>query len=319
MTQIHDMFNEGFRSHADAVARSGGLGSDFERGAVKSIRRRRTTRAVGTGAGSALAIGAVGVAVWAVPGVRGGTVAPAAPMTSAERCEAELFVPPSPGALGDAPFAFRAYVQVENGVPSRVVVVHLNGSVRDIEPQPNGDWIYSYDGRDYPLVSATDEFDTPSTGLVTDWDTDGTGGGRAWDGRSPVNSTYAWTTQVPDAVPNGVNTAALSGLLLSATGLNSDSFDPHSVPKGAVVEAIVVDGTGERSTVLRLGDAMPILAGIADDGSRETPAAGLESISLRVSGLPDGQTFSIVSTFDANNIPAPTCLLTDVDPALLPN
>jgi len=308
MTQINDMLNESFRGHRDALARAGGLGDDFERGAVKAIRRRRNVRAAGAGAGSVLAIGVVGAAVVLTPGVRGGNLFEPAAAVSTWPCNEQRFLGPNPPALGDAPFAFRAYIEVADGAPSRIAIVRRDGSGGDIWPDAEGNWVYRYGGRDFTLASADQPADIWSAGLVGDYYTDGTGGGVSWDGKSNIDGTFGWTTRVPAVVPTGIDTAALSRTLMTAIGLGGRGLQQTAVPEGAVVHAVIVDADGERITQLFAGDSMPSINGSDDTGQAEVPVDGLESVAIRVTNLPDGQTFSIVSTYDPSVFPVVTCL-----------
>ncbi|WP_430867766.1 hypothetical protein [Demequina aurantiaca] len=307
MTQIHDMFNEGFRSHADALARSGGLGEEFEQGAVKSIRRRRNVRAAGFGAGSALAIGAVGVAAWAVPGVRDGMAAPA----GTQGCEINPYLPPSPASLGDAPFMFRAYVDLRpDTADPKVVVVYQDGKYVDLTPSSSGEYVINYEGEDYVVASTSSgEMYLSDSAMVLDWHTPSSRGGGIWDGVNPYLVGYGWTTTVPDYVPKDIDLPGLSSTFdLSINGGSGGGWQGW-LSDSAVTDLLVTSNGTISTAHLSEGDYSP------------TPdeIEGASRVEMRVSGLPDGETFSIVSTFDANNIPELTCLTSSVDATPIPD
>ncbi|WP_061963456.1 MULTISPECIES: hypothetical protein [Demequina] len=306
MTQIQDMFNEGFRSHADAVARSGGLGRDFERGAVKSIRRRRTTRAVGTGAGSALAIGAVGAAVWAVPGGRNAPVAPA----GADACEINPYLPPNLDSIASPYGLFRVYVDLRPEIQDKkVVVVYPDGKYLDVPANDDGAYILDYDGREYEVANQAPRFSNEfDYAMVMDWQSDGTAGGDIWDGVNPYLVGYGWTTVVTDPVPDGIDVDALSSTFDITINGGGTGYWEGAVPEGAVTDVMVTSEGGVETTRLHEGDPGPSLEEVV----------GATRVEMRVSGLPGGETFSIVSTFDPNDIPEPTCLPGAADPTSIP-
>jgi len=305
MTQINDMFNEGFRSHADAVARSGGLGRDFERGAVKSIRRRRTTRAAGYGAGSALAIGAVGVAAWVIPGQRQGTVAPA----GTQGCEINPYLPRNQAAIAVPSNLLRTYIDLRpESEDKKVIVVYPGGDYVEVEANDDGAFVLDNANGGFEVLNLEPlypgEYDSA-------WVMDELAGGgetRArWDGTSPYLSGYGWTTVVPDEVPAGIDLNSLSATFDTSMS-GGTGYWPGAVPEGAVTDVIMTSEDGVETTRLHDGDASPSVEAVQ----------GASRVEMRVSGLPDGGTFSIVSTFDANDIPEPTCLPGAVNPTSIP-
>ncbi|MDN4475377.1 hypothetical protein QQX09_05840 [Demequina sp. SYSU T00192] len=302
MREMNDVLRDGFEAHASALGAAGvdpGLGS----GAARAAHRRRTRRAIGSGLGAAAVVGAVGVAAFAVGGDPAAPPAavPAATSDAAD-CAALPYVAPNAAALGDAPYAFRAYVDLRaDAVHPGVVVVLPDGTWSRLEPDAEGRYLYALDGQVYIVSWPREETGLDDMAMVVDHSTDGSAGGGDWDGVNPVVADYAWTVDIPADVPDGIDTALLSSTLRTGIGLGGLGYLGTSVPAGATTEAVVTTASGTTTTPMGEGSAMPPAA---DD-------TAVESVALRVSGLPGGGTFSIVAHHDLAGILDVAC----VDPA----
>lgn len=263
---------------------------------VGAVRRRRTVRAAGTGTVAVLGVGAVG-AIWMLaPGGRFAT--PASPAASAT-CSASIYVPPNMAARGDVSFAVRTYVDLRPDSPDpKVVAVLADGTATEVLPDAAGDYTYVHDGKQYPLLFH-DMMDTAflAQPIVFDYDKWGNADFLDWDGVTPHADDYKWTTVVPAQVPEGIDTEELSMTLADATLGGGLGYIGDSVPNGAYADAVLTTSNGVQTIRLKEGDAFPTVEDRSD----------IVSVALRVGGLPGGETFSIVSTYDADGAPPPAC------------
>ena len=195
--------------------------------------------------------------------------------------------------MGDASFALRGYVDLrKDSVTPDVVATLPDGTAYEVLPNADGDYIYNVDGTDYTLVShdlSAQEREQPS---FTDFYASGWAVGFDWDPKNYLQ-TYKWTTVVPSHVPEGVDAAGLRSTLGTATGRGGPGYRENSVPAGAVTDFVVTTAKGEQITRMKEGDGGPDIAARTD----------VHSVALRVSGLPGGETFSIVSTYDPDGVP----------------
>ncbi len=119
---------------------------------------------------------------------------------------------------------------------------------------------------------------------------------------------YEWTTTVPDVVPDGVDEDGLLGVHLSFLGFTLSVEARSYVPEGATIEQVTRWADGHEEVAPVVTDANP------DAGEdpvlpwlSERDLTGLVSASLRVTGLPDGQSFEITSTYDPTKTWSAAC------------
>ncbi|MGC4176060.1 hypothetical protein [Demequina sp.] len=283
MNTLGDALNESFAADA-------GRANALDAGRmVGAIRRRRAARAAGMGTAAAVGIGAVGAVWWLAPGGR--WASPAQQLPSDSCTDAELYLRPNPGALGDAPIDYRVYQDLRPNAPHRGVhVVNLDGVVTDVQPDENGDYVYNGD----VLVSHDLPEEVLELPMVGEFGEQG-GGGDLWDGVSPQTDDYEWTMVLPEDLPTGFDTVMLSSSLRLAMGLGGAGYDSSYVPHGAVTDEIITttDGGTEVSRVDYGGPS-----GVGDDLS------SVASVALRVT-LATGETYTFTAQHHA------------VDPALL--
>jgi len=262
---------------------------------VRAVRRRRVAHAAGTGSVAVVGVAAVGTVWWLAPGGR--FAEPAVPTGSAG-CEIWPYVPANAEAVGDASALFRVYSDLRPNVADpKVVVVLPDGTATRVEPNEAGDYTYTLDGFEHMIWSHEMPAELTTEPMVLNI-TDFGGGGDVWDGVSPSVSDYAWTVVVPEQVPAGIDTAWLSSTLRVNFGMGGMGYGSEAVPKGAVTDVTLTTTSGATETRrLQYGDTGPSAEGRDD----------VASIALTVSGLPDGERFTILATYDPSGIPAPTC------------
>lgn len=274
MNTLGDSLNEAFAADA---ARQVALDSG---GIVGAIRRRRAVSAAGMGAAAVVGIGAIGAVWWLTPGGR--FASPAQPAPAGSCTAAELYLPPNSQALGYVDVLFRAYVDLRPNAPHYgVVVVTPDGTITRIEKDANGD--YAYNGR--VIVGRDLPESWLEAAMVYDYDSE-SGNGTDWDGLAPFVKDYEWTTTVPSQAPDGIDVLALVSVLGSVTSISGLGYSQSAVPDGATTDAIVTTTIGSTEYPLTDGASLPTLA-YTDN---------VVSVALRVSGLPDGGTFTITTT-----------------------
>ena len=114
-----------------------------------------------------------------------------------------------------------------------------------------------------------------------------TAAGDYWDGVSPYLWDYHWTIVVPAWCPPASTRPRSRRRSESPSRIGGVGYESRAVPEGAVTDFIVTTtagSTGER----RQRTATQC---------RTSSTRGLVSVALRVSGLPDGGTFTITSTY----------------------
>ncbi|WP_156159066.1 hypothetical protein [Demequina gelatinilytica] len=286
MRELNDALREGFAAHAGALD-AVGVDTTIAMRAAGAARRRRARRAVGTGAVGAAAVGAVGVAAVAAGGEPAAVTAASG---SASGCTALPYVAPNPDAIGDAPYAFRAYVDLRDEAPDPGVVVVLpDGTWSRIAPDAQGRYLYALDGQTYIVAWPEEGPRYEDMPMAVEHATDGSAAGGDWDGVTPLVDDYAWTIEIPDHVPDGVDTALLSSTLRTGMDLGGLGYVPSAVPDGAETQAIITGVGMETVAWLGSGSAFPPV------GQPDL----VESIALKVTGLPGGETFTITAKHDA--------------------
>ncbi len=295
MSTFKHILEDGFEAHARALPAGGGLPGERSRSMLRSIHRRRRTRAAATAGGSVLAVGAVAVGAMNLrpAGEAGPQNFPTPPPGAPGWCDLNSYPQVNPDALGASPYDGRVYADYVQGV---FVYVARDGSHQTLKPDADGDVAAVLsDG----ATTFSVPFEIPNLTYVA-WDIDsGSGaGGDFIDGVRDPHLLYEWTTTVPETIPVGVDAADLSQVLVSSLGFSGSGFRPSSVPKGAVVETVFRWTDGHERTVKVIPDSF---GGLLRD------YAGIASVSVRVSDLPDGATFEITSTYDPSKTWAAAC------------
>ncbi len=310
MNGFDEVVSAGFDARVQAITEGGGVPRKRARSVVTAIRRRRAVRAGAATGASVLAVGALAFA--AVNLGPSHTVAPAAfPVPTGGAlpwCDLTSYPAVNTEALGGYPYDGRIYV---NATDEEYVYVAPDGTTTVLEADADGSY--------YATTPSGARFRAPvevATGegwshMAWDFTSDGDGIGRAYfvAPGEPAFFTPAgpallneWTTPTPDDAPAGVDGAAVLALQLQAIGfLYAMPVAEGAVPAGATLEEVLrwVDGS-ERVTPLDTPE------------STSTPVAtedlpGLASVSMRVSGLPDGATYEVTSTFDSTKTWAAAC------------
>ena len=265
---------------------------------ITAIRRRRTARAAGTGTAAVFGVAALGGIWWLGPGGR--FAEPASPALAAT-CTTSIYAPPNLAARGDVSFALRAYVDLRKDSPDpKVVAVLADGTATEVLPDAAGDYIFVHEGKQYMLVMHNmDDMDPEffEKPIVFDYDDWGNADFLDWDGESPHTHDYKWTTVVPTHVPDGIDTEELSMTLARTTLGSGLGYIADSVPEGAYTDLIVTTAKGDQVIRLKEGDTSLGIEGPTD----------VESVALRVGGLPGGETFTIVATYNPDGAPPPVC------------
>ncbi len=319
MNGFDEVVREGFDARTQAITEAGGVPRKRARSVLRAIRRHRAVRA-GTATGmSVLAVAAVAVGAMALRPE--GTVSPGAtalpppsaaplPTTGAYPwCDLTSYPAVNPGALADFPYEGRIY---QDTVAGTYNYVGPDGSHATIEP-----------GADGSLMARTPDGHTvygfaPQTGvrqwryMARDFDDSGNPAGHPywlvpgdpyWGGRpSDVGPglLYEWTTTVPATAPAGVNEHVLLGIQLMSIGSGLGAFDASAIlaPEGATVQQVVTRTDGTTVVTPITVDALP---------GPITDPTGVASVSVRVSGLPDGGVYEIASTYDPSKTWTAAC------------
>lgn len=296
MSTFKDILDGGFEAHARALPAGGGFSGDRSRSVLRSIHRRRRTRAVATAGGSVLAVGAVAVGAMALrpSGVAqpGGTP----PITNGlyPWCDVSTYPVVNPEALGAKIYLGRIYEDLVNRV---YVYADPDGTHTVLDLDANGVARFTTsNGYDQVFEMDPDLREAliggyPDTRAVAFIDLGLGGAGGSFDPGGPDGPRlgYEWTTVVPDVVPPGISVEHLSDDLLASFALGGGALHPVNVPQGSIVETVFRWHDGRQLAVPLVGDQPPA----------EVPDyTDLESVSVRVSNLPDGGVFEITSTYD---------------------
>ncbi|PKQ26749.1 MAG: hypothetical protein CVT64_03360 [Actinobacteria bacterium HGW-Actinobacteria-4] len=294
MRDLQELLNESFEGHSHQVQARGGWDHGRQRAAMSSIRRRRTARTAGMGGATVFAVSALAFAAVNLPGVR--SVGPAAPTPSIDWCDVDPYLPANIDAMGDAGYLGRAYIDLSTDT---FIYVHPDGTRENLAPNSEG-W-YMVPGTEFPVWNvndvawatrmAVDTFDPEGPGVFA------MGGNIDTDG--PMTG-HEWTTAVPDNVPAGVDTAGLSTTLLYSLGFGGMGLSSSWIPQGSAAAIVVTrtDGTEEE---------YPLEFDQEGPDPSEFGTDSLASVEIRVTGLPGGETFSIVSTYDPTQVPGYGC------------
>ncbi|MBN2176059.1 MAG: hypothetical protein JW722_00180 [Demequinaceae bacterium] len=300
MRGFDDVLREGFDRHARALAAAGGIGKRAAQAAVGVIRRRRRIRAYTTGVVSVVAIAGLAVGASAVLPIhrQPDPVGPG----GYPWCDVSTYPVPNPGAYSEYyPYEGRVYADFEE---MRFVYVAPDGRQEVLQPDQDGSYsIVTSGGQNYTLLgSEGGQMMPPWTPLAYDlWDA---GDGLAAAGHPYLDDPeglrlgFEWTTTVPNSAPEGVSVSSLAMVHLPSIGFGGVGLTPSAVPPGAVVQTVVrwTDGREDVSDIPwdRVGEPIAFFV-------------GLESVTTRVSNLPDGEVFEIVSTYDPTMTWAAAC------------
>jgi hypothetical protein len=318
MNGFDEVVREGFDARLEAITEAGGVPRKRARSVLHAIRLRRAVRA-GTATGaSILTVAAIAVGAMALrpagPVSPGVAVSPpsADPLPTSgpySWCDLASYPAVNPGALANFPYEGRIY---QDTVAGTYTYVGPDGSHTTIEP-----------GADGSLMARTPDGHTvsafaPQAGvrdwryMALDYDDSGNAGARPywlvpgdpyWGGRpSDVGPglLYEWTTTVPAIAPAGVSEHILLGIELMSIGSGLGAFDASAIlaPEGATVDQVVTRTDGTTVVTPITVDALP--GPIADP-------TGVASVSVRVTGLPDGGVYEITSTYDPSKTWTAAC------------
>ena len=325
MSGFDEVLRDGFDAYVRAIEARGGVSRGRARTAVTRIRRRRALRA-GTTTGVAavatgiVAFGALNLRPDVGQNAGGGPSSSSTPMPTPtptpsdfptppagapEWCDLNAYPPVNPAALGDSAYGGRVYADY---VAHTYVYVHPDGTRETLDPDDNGDVVAR--GPDGQAVFYVPLGIPNATRTAFDIHAGGGASGVTLDGVRDPRLLYEWTTTVPNTVPDGVDVAELSQILVASIGAGGTGFDASAVPSGATVESVFRFTDGHERSVKVLPDG---IGGTMDDYSR------VASVSVRVTGLPNGGTFEITSTRDASKSWSAACTAGDsVPPASVP-
>lgn len=297
MSTLEDILGEGFEAHARALPAGGGFAGDGSRSVLRSIHRRRRTRAAATAGGSMLAVGAVSVGAIALnaPRVAQPGLTPPIAHGMYPWCDVSTYPVINPDALGAKIYLGRIYEDLVNGV---YVYADPDGTRTVLQFDADGVARFTtsngyervWEAMDAEARDAHPEARPDGQGVTyIDLGVDGGGGGFDPGGPNGPRLGYEWTTVVPEIVPPGVDVEALSETLGLSLGFGGSGFAPSGVPQGAIVEI-----------VFRWHDGRQLALEVhKDEPGPEVPDyTDLASVSVRVSNLPDGGVFEITSTYD---------------------
>ncbi len=298
MSTFKDILDEGFERHARALPAGGGFSGDRSRSVLRSIHRRRRTRAAATAGGSVLAIGALAVGVMALRPSAVAQPGGTPPITNGlyPWCDWTTYPVVNPEAIGAAFYLGRTYEDLPNEV---YVYADPNGTHQVLKLAADGFARFTNSNGDEVSFFMSDDLrekmlpnNPESRGvLFVDFDDENGGGRNDPGGPDGPRLGYEWTTVVPDVVPPVVNVESLSAVHMASLGLGGMTAHYPNVPEGAIAE-----------TVFRWHDGRQ-LAIVIPKGEYGAPVpdyTDLASVSLRVSNLPDGGVFEITSTYDAS-------------------
>lgn len=293
MSTFKDILDGGFEAHARALPVGGGFLGGRSRSVLRSIHRRRRTRAAATAGGSVLAVGAVAAGAMALRPAAIASPRFYPPITHGlyPWCDVSTYPAVNLKALGAQNYGGRVYEDFPNMV---FVYVAPDGTHTTLEPDADGTWLASFPDGEVEGQVPLDmndfflRFPERRAGLATDLDVNAT---RIYNPGGPdgPHLYYEWTTSVPDDVPPGVDARLLSSLLSATTLKSGIVLSASAVPARATVEMVFrwTDGRQVATRVLThtFGPAL-------------NDYQNLASVSVRVNNLPDGDVFEITSTYD---------------------
>jgi hypothetical protein len=314
MNGFDEVVREGFELRLRAITEAGGVPRKRARSVLSAIRRRRAVRA-GTATGvSVLAVGALafgainlGASEELTPG------AYALPTTGAYPwCDVTSYPAVNPEALGEYSYAGRIYVNEEDG---EYVYVAPDGLKTALEPDADGNY-YATTATGGPFMAPRrSQVGGSWSHMAWDFGTDGSGGGRpyfvtpdepAFSATVGPGLLYEWSTATSGDAPAGVDAAGILSLQLQALGFAAPYVATSMVPTGAALEQVLRWNDGrERTTPLNV----PEVSSTAVEGE---DLIGLASVSMRVTGLPGGATYEVISVYDPTKTWAYACG-TDLD------
>lgn len=309
MSNFDELVREVYGAHVHDITGAGGVPRKRARSVVTAIRRRRAVRA-GTATGvSVLAVGALAfgaISLAAPEKVRPGAF-PVPTAGAYPWCDLASYPAVNTGAFGGYPYEGRIYV---NEVDKEYVYVAPDGTTTTLTPDADGNY-YATSPTGARLMAPTGFAEGTSWSHMA-WDigASGSGGGRAYfvgPGERPFFTEvspgllYEWTTVVSGDAPEGVDDAGILALQLQAIGFAATYVNTSMAPAGATLEQVLrwTDGR-ERVTQLDPPDVSAATVWGED-------LIGLASVSIRVTGLPDGATYEVTSTYDPTKTWAAAC------------
>jgi hypothetical protein len=302
MRGFEDVLKDGFEQHARAVAAKGGVDEKRARTMLVAIRHRRVLNTTVAASATVIVAGALAAGAVKLTSTRpepGGTVNPVpTPTTYAYPwCDLSTYPAVNTAALGDYGYEGRIYSDYNTNVN---VYVAPDGTHHVLEPDADGYYTaVAPDGSPITALRSDEVVPRSGGGIALDFYGQGAAGGTYYlDPTSGPGLAYEWTTVVPDDVPQGVSTRLLSQVHSLSLGFGGSGLSRSAVPAGSVVQS-VIRWTDGREQVVDIGWDSP--------GASLSDYTGIESISLRVSNLPDGQTFEITSTYDPTMTWAAAC------------
>ncbi len=310
MSTFDEFVHENFDAYLHVVTEAGGMPRKGARSVVHAIRRRRAVRA-GTATGvSVLAVGVVALGVMNLRPAADVTPAalPAPPVGAPSWCDLTTYPAVNPEALDTFPYAGRIWANATDG---EVVYVNPDGVKTVLEPDRDGYYYAtSPTGEQLRLWGGGPQQSFPWSHMAWDIEIDGSGAGRPyfvapdeepyWGEVSPA-LLYEWTTAAPSEVPQGVDGNGIMNLQLQSLGF-SLSFGANSlVPVGTTLEQVLrwVDGRESVTQVDWSQGLAPLVEG--------ENLVGLQSVSLRVVGLPEGESYEVTSVYDPTKSWAAAC------------
>lgn len=291
MRELHDVLNEGYASHSQAIDVRA-LEARVAARATKTARHRRAWRTAGAGAAGGVAVATVGLAAFAAPvHLR---VSPAG-SNPPGWCDLSTHPTPNVEAFGPARYLGRLYIDYDTG---RAVWAGVDGVHEEVEPDSNGTITLELPGTEVVKDLRGAAAELPARQVAEDVFGNGTSAGSAYleDPEGP-HLGYEWTTVAPDSAPPSINVPMLAELHLAGIGLGGTALTPEIAGPDAVVEQVVTwtDGSTrtERIALEGMGSSLPYFNGVA-------------SVATKVS-LPDGTTYTISSAYEPSKTFAAAC------------
>lgn len=309
MTEFDEVVRAGFDARLQAISEAGGVPRKRARSVLTAIRRRRAVRAGTVTGASLLTVAAVAAGAMALrpAGVVAPVGLPTASPDAPSWCDLSTYPAVNSDALGAFPYAGRIWA---NATDNEYVYVTPDGVKTVLEPDADGNYYAtSPAGRRLMVPGGSDAAGFWSH-MIWDMGADGSDGGRAYSvgpdetpyyGEVGPALLYEWSTSAPREVPASVNQVGIMNLQLQSLGFPLSFGVDSVVPAGSRLEQVLrwTDGRERVTQVDSLHGLAPLIEGNDLDG--------LASASLRVTGLPDGESYEVTSTYDPTKSWAAAC------------